>query len=52
MKIIIEFDEKKDELIKKECKKFGGYAGHIIVPAEHIGKTAFVIFSDNIEVKQ
>ncbi len=39
-----------DELLKREVKKFGGNAGHIILPSKHIGKYALIILSKT-EVK-
>ncbi|MBU0894564.1 MAG: DUF2080 family transposase-associated protein [Nanoarchaeota archaeon] len=46
--ITIVLDE-GDEVVEKEVKKFGGKAGHIIVPEKHIGKKAFVVLTDKIE---
>ena len=44
----IELDE-DDEMIQREVKKFGGNAGHIILPAKHVGKKALIILTDEIK---
>lgn len=37
--------ETGDEIIEREVKKFGGNAGHIIVPAKHKGSKATIIIN-------
>lgn len=44
--------EDTDEIIEREVKKFGGNAGHFIVPNKHIGKMAKIIFTSNSELKK
>lgn len=42
--ITIELEE-DDEVINRDVKKFGGKAGHIILPVKHIGKNALIILA-------
>jgi putative transposon-encoded protein len=46
--IILKLEE-GDEVIEREVKKFGGNAGHIIIPAKHVGKKAFIVLTDEIK---
>jgi len=47
-KITIELED-GDEVIEREIKKFGGNAGHIILPSKHVGKKAFIVVAEKIE---
>jgi len=41
--------EEGDEIIERDIKNFGGNASHIILPAKHRDKKAFIIISKKIE---
>jgi len=45
--IVLTLDE-GDEIIEREIKKFGGNAGHVILPSKHIGKKALIVVAEKI----